>query len=260
MSSVSPFDTAQDSWRRQIRFVLVGTQHTGNTGSAARALKTIGFSDLWLVAPSRRPDETAVAMAAGAEDLLQAATIVESLSEALADCSLVIGTTARSRRIGLTEWTPPQAAEAALGQISATPTAKVAVVFGRERTGLTNDELQRCHAGLCIPANPDYSSLNLASAVQIVAYELNRSGAESLTAAPAIAQPATHADWEGFFAQTAEILELIDFHKGRSANSALYKLRRAFLRAPMDQREVRMLRGVLHDMQRALRIKSTDSD
>ena len=249
--------TAGD-WRSRVRFVLVATQHSGNVGSAARALKTMQFSELVLVSPSRLPDDVAHAMAAGADDVLSGAVVVDSLEQAVADCQWVIGTTARSRRVGLEELTPPQAAKQVHRKLGLSD-RPVAVVFGRERTGLTNDELQLCNAGLTIPANPDYSSLNLAAAVQVISYELNRDALDNQTANMTNAIiPATHRQWEGFFEQAAEILRSIDFHKGRSEKSALFKLRRAFLRAPMEEKEVRMLRGVLHDMQRALRLRSPD--
>jgi len=137
--------------------------------------------------------------------------------------------------------------------------AEVALVFGRERTGLTNDELQLCHAAVHIPANPEYSSLNLAAAVQVLAYELrlallDRAGGEGMpviAADPGRADPpASHAELEGFFSQLGETLDAIDFHKGRAPESAMRKLRRLFLRADLDSREVRLLRGILADAER----------
>lgn len=243
----------------RVRFVLVGTQHTGNAGSAARALKTMGFTRLTLVTPSRLPDETALAMAAGAQDILETAVIADSLAEAVNDCHLVLGTTARARRIGLEEYTPAQAMVQVRKSLGAQADGEVAIVFGRERTGLTNDELQLCNAGIMIPANPQYSSLNLAAAVQVLAYELRHQLTvdDASRVATATWQPekaATHGQMEGFFAQMEGILDAIDFHKGREAKSALYKLRRTFLRMPMEEKELRMLRGILHDMQRALKI------
>jgi tRNA (cytidine32/uridine32-2'-O)-methyltransferase len=136
----------------------------------------------------------------------------------------------------------------------------VALVFGRERTGLDNDELQLCHGAVHIPANPDYGSLNLAAAVQVLAYELRMAWLQAGAAdadpgvAALVAEPASHAQLEGLFAQLAETLEAIDFHKGRAPQSALRKLRRLFLRAGLDAREVRLLRGVLADAQRMARL------
>ena len=241
-----------------IRIVLVGTQHPGNIGSAARAMKTMGLHQLVLVAPQRFPDDDARAMAAGADDVLAAARIVPTLAEAVADCRLVLGCTARSRRIALDELAPRDAA--ARLQAAAGEGAAAALVFGRERTGLDNDELQLCHAAVHIPANPDYSSLNLAAAVQVLAYELRLvalAGADGAGAAGGGSRregAASHAQLEGFFEQLAETLDAIDFHKGRAPESALRKLRRIFLRCDLDTREVRLLRGVLADAQRMARL------
>lgn len=247
----------------EIRIVLVGTQHPGNIGAAARAIKTMGLERLVLVAPERYPHGDAIAMAAGADDVLDAARIVGSLAEAVADCALVLGCTARSRRIALEELAPRAAAARMLH--AARSGAQVALVFGRERTGLDNDELQLCHAAVHIPANPDYSSLNLAAAVQVLSYELRvaalaADGVDGGTG-PAPAEdhrdaPASHAELEGFFAQLGETLDAIDFHKGRAPESAMRKLRRIFLRCTLDTREVRLLRGVLADAQRMARLAS----
>jgi tRNA (cytidine32/uridine32-2'-O)-methyltransferase len=242
----------------RIRVVLVGTQHPGNIGSAARALKTMGLSRLALVAPERFPHAEADALAAGADDVLAAATLHDTLADAVADCRLVLGCTARSRRIALPEQLPREAAARALAE--AGQGFEVALVFGRERTGLDNDELQLCHGAVHIPANPDYGSLNLAAAVQVLAYELRMAWLQAGAAdadpgvAALVAEPASHAQLEGLFAQLAETLEAIDFHKGRAPQSALRKLRRLFLRSRLDAREVRLLRGVLADAQRMARL------
>src|SRR4249919_3931266 len=152
-----------------LRIVLVGTQHPGNIGSAARAMKTMGLHRLVLVAPEKYPHAEAFALAAGANDVLEAAEIHPTLESALAGCHLVIATSARRRTVPMPEFTPPEAAKRLIDDAGQ---GEVALVFGRERTGLENEELQLCHASVCIPANPDYSSLNLAAAVQVLAYEL----------------------------------------------------------------------------------------
>jgi tRNA (cytidine32/uridine32-2'-O)-methyltransferase len=245
--------------------VLVGTQHPGNIGSAARALKTMGLSRLVLVAPERFPHVEAFALAAGADDILAAATIHASLADAIGDCRLVLGCTARSRRVALPEQRPRDAARHVLDH--AGRGEEIALVFGRERTGLTNEELQLCHGAVHIPANPGYSSLNLAAAVQVLAYEVRMASlGEVVDAGPAPqvlrrpdSLPASHAQMEGFFGQLAETLDAIDFHKGRAPESALRKLRRLFLRAAPDAAEVRLLRGVLADAQRMARLASTDT-
>ncbi|HEY0501935.1 MAG TPA: RNA methyltransferase [Lysobacter sp.] len=237
----------------RLRIVLVGTQHPGNIGSAARAMKTMGLSRLVLVAPEKAPSAESYALAAGADDVLAAAATFPTLAEAVADCRLVLGCTARSRRIALDELLPRDAAARAVGE--AAGGAEVALVFGRERTGLTNEEYQLCHAAVHIPANPDYSSLNLAMAVQVLSYEVRMA---MLALAPPVAAadgeradpPASHAELEGFFSQLGETLDAIDFHKGRAPESAMRKLRRLFLRASLDAREVRLLRGILADAER----------
>jgi tRNA (cytidine32/uridine32-2'-O)-methyltransferase len=243
----------------RIRIVLVGTQHPGNIGSAARALKTMGLQRLVLVVPQRFPHIEADMMAAGADDVLADAVQQDTLAEAVADCRLVLGCTARSRRVQLEELSPRIAAARTLDVAQAG--GEVALVFGRERSGLENDELQLCHAAVHIPANPDYSSLNLAAAVQVLTYELRVAMLEADAAAvdPRDASdhadpPASHAQMEGLFAQLAETLDAIDFHKGRSPDSAMRKLRRLFLRGGLDERDVRLLRGILADAQRMARL------
>ena len=153
----------------RIRIVLVEPTHPGNIGAAARAMKAMGLDRLCLVAPRRFPSAEATARAAGADDVLHAARLVESLDDALADCGLVLGTTARSRRI---EWPVLDAREGARRAVAQAARTPVAVVFGRESAGLTNAELDRCHALIRIPAATGFSSLNVAAAVQILAYEM----------------------------------------------------------------------------------------
>jgi tRNA (cytidine32/uridine32-2'-O)-methyltransferase len=248
-------DSTSPNALARVRVVLVGTQHPGNIGSAARAMKTMGLERLVLVAPERFPHAEADALAAGADDVLAAAEIHSDLASAVADCRLVFGCTARSRRIALDEHVPRDAAARVLD--AAQGGAEVALVFGRERTGLTNEELQLCHAAVHIPANPDYSSLNLAAAVQVLAYELRMAALAGVPLDLQDAQrepPASHAQMESFFRQLADTLDAIDFHKGRAPDAAMHKLRRLFLRAALDEREVRILRGVLADAQRMARL------
>jgi tRNA (cytidine32/uridine32-2'-O)-methyltransferase len=244
----------------RIRFVLVGTQHPGNMGAAARAMKTMGLSRLVLVAPEKPLDDEAFRRSAGAEDVLGDAPVVATLAEAVADCTLVLGCTARARRVQLEELLPAVAAQRALAK--AAEPAEVAFVFGRERTGLTNEELQLCHLAVHIPSNPDFSSLNLAAAVQVLAYETRMAVLGGIAgAAPADPefreQPASHAQVEGMFAQLGQTLDDIDFHKGRAPESAMRKLRRLFLRTGLSEQEVRLLRGILSDAQRMARLATT---
>ncbi|AXK73545.1 RNA methyltransferase [Lysobacter sp. TY2-98] len=238
----------------RIRIVLVGTQHPGNIGSAARAMKTMGLRRLVLVAPEKAPNAESDALAAGADDVLAQAERHDDLASALAGCTHVMGCTARSRRVALPELDPR---EAAVALADAAIDGDVALVFGRERTGLTNEELHLCHQAVHIPANPDYSSLNLAAAVQVLAYEVRMAllgRADSEEAAGPGDPRASHEQLEGFYGQLAETLDAIDFHKGRMPDSAMRKLRRIFNRAALDERDVRLLRGVLADAQRMARL------
>lgn len=240
----------------RIRFVLVGTQHPGNIGAAARAMKTMGLSKLVLVAPEQPLDDVAFRRSAGAEDVLGDAPVFATLAEAVADCRLVLGCTARSRRVQLEELLPEAAGQRAVAR--AAELAEVAFVFGRERTGLTNDELQLCHLAVHIPSDPEFSSLNLAAAVQVLAYEVRMAQLEGL-AAPAAEPgygeaPASHAQLEGLFGQFGDTLDQIDFHKGRAPESAMRKLRRLFMKADLSEQEVRLLRGILSDAQRMARL------
>ncbi len=152
----------------KISVVLIGTSHPGNIGSAARAMKVMGLTNLVLVDPACEIDEKSIALAAGAADIVANARIVKTLDEAVADCGLVIGSSARSRTL---EWPQLDPRECGVRTINEAASHPVAILFGRERTGLTNDELQKCHCHVYIPANPEYSSLNLAMAVQAVSYE-----------------------------------------------------------------------------------------
>ncbi len=237
------------------RVVLVGTQHPGNIGSAARAMKTMGLSRLDLVMPQRFPDPEAFALSAGAADLLDEARVHATLADALADCRLVVATTARQRSVPMPEYSPREAMQHILQAQALGP---VALVFGRERTGLENEELQLCHSAICIPANPGYSSLNLAAAVQVICYEwrmamLGRQPAQPEVPADPEDLPASHAQVESFFAHLGEFLDEIDFHKGKDPATVTQRLRRLFLRATPDPRELRILRGIFSDTQRLLR-------
>lgn len=240
-----------------IRVVLVGTQHPGNIGSAARAMKTMGLNNLVLVAPKRYPDPEATALAAGADDILAQAQVVNTLAEALVGCTYVIGTSARARSVALPELVPREASEQLVLKSMNSP---VALLFGPERTGLENEDLQHCHACVLIPCNPDYASLNLASAVQVLSYEirLQRLHNNLITApktTPGNVQIASHDQLERFFAHLAEFMDEVNFHKGKPSEMVTQRLRRLFLRADMDEREIKIIRGLLSDAQRLLRLK-----
>ncbi|MHB8448703.1 MAG: RNA methyltransferase [Rudaea sp.] len=241
----------------QIRFVLVRTSHPGNIGAAARAIRTMGFARLSLVAPHKFPHADAVAMASGANAVLDDAPLSASLVEAVADCTLVLGCTARARAVQLEELSPREAATRAL---TAGAHGPVAIVFGNERTGLENDELMSCHAAVRIPSVEDFPSLNLAQAVQVLAYELRLAMLEPTPQAAGGSKsdpPATAEQLEYMFEHLAQMLDDIDFHKGRSPVTIMKRLRRLFLHAALDQREVRILRGIFDDAQRMAKLAKT---
>lgn len=231
-----------------IRVVLVGTSHPGNIGAAARAMKTMGLSSLWLVAPALYPHADATARASGADDVLAAARVVEELEDALVGCSLVVGASARSRTIAWPTVDPRECARRAFGAAAAGST--VALVFGRERTGLTNRELERCHSLVHIPSNPEYSSLNLAAAVQILTYELRvaaRDEAGAKVSAEFVSDhpPATADELEGLYAHLEQTLVDIEFLDPDNPRQLMRRMRRLFNRAQLDRMELNILRGAL---------------
>jgi tRNA (cytidine32/uridine32-2'-O)-methyltransferase len=245
-----------------IRVVLVGTQHPGNIGSAARAMKTMGLKQLYLVKPHRFPHLEASALAAGAMDVLDAAVTHENLADALSDCHFVVGSTSRRREVPLPEFAPR---EACAELVQRGRHGQVALVFGCERTGLENSDLQQCHATVCIPANPEYASLNLAAAVQVLCYEYRMAMLE-VTKHSGVANEtqssdtpmATHEDMERFFTHLSQFMQQVDFHKGRAPEMVTQRLRRLYLRAQLDQREVKILRGLMSDTQRMLRLQTEE--
>ncbi len=236
-----------------IRIILVNTSHTGNIGSAARAMKTMGLSQLVLVDPVQPPDEKSTALAAGANDILANLRIVPTLAEAISDCSLVIGTSARSRTLSWPMLDPRQAGQLlADGALNKT----VALVFGRERTGLTNEELQQCHYHVNIPANPEYSSLNVAMAVQTLCYEIRMSW---LAQQETVVSPADEneyppqASMELFYTHLEETLRQTQFLHSDHPGHVMMRLRRMFTRLRPDNNELNILRGILTSVQKKLR-------
>jgi tRNA (cytidine32/uridine32-2'-O)-methyltransferase len=241
-----------DDLSSHVRFVLVRTSHPGNIGSAARAIRTMGFQRLELVGPYRFPDPEANALAAGADEVLDHAGIHKELVDGLAGSSLALGLSARRRGVTLPELSPREAAARVLQ--AASRGQQVALVFGNERTGLENEELARCHAMVRIPSVDDFSSLNLAQAVQVMAYELRVAmlGGQIIAAAPVELDeiPADAALMEQFYRHLGQTLDDIEFHKGREPTTIMLRLRKLFQRARPDERELRVLHGILADAQR----------
>lgn len=242
---------------QQVRVVLVHTSHPGNIGAAARAMKTMGLARLELVTPRSFPDAEAAARASGADDILDRARVHGTLAAAIADCQLVLGTTARSRTLAWPTLEPRAAAALALEHAAAGE--RVALVFGREKSGLSNAELDLCHAAIHIPTAPDYGSLNLAAAVQVLAYELYLA---SLGERPPPKRrdeaypPATAAEMAGFFTHLEETLTDIGFLNPAQPRLLMRRLRRLFQRARPDRNEINILRGVLSAVQAAARSRS----
>lgn len=225
------------------RIVLVGTTHPGNIGASARAMKNMGLNDLALVAPRCFPDDEATARASGADDLLAGATVVDTLEEAIRDCVYVAGASARSRAI---HWPYLEPRECAARLIAESAGGPVAVVFGPEKSGLSNTDLDHCDTLLSIPANPGFSSLNLAMAVQVVAYELLLAGHESPESAfEPDAPAATSEELEYFYAHLETVLRDIRFLDPDNPRVLMRRLRRLFVRARPDRNELNILRGIL---------------
>jgi len=226
-----------------IRIILVGTTHPGNIGAVARAMKNMGLSDLMLVEPRYFPHADATARASGAEDILDSARVVSSLEEAISDCTFVAGASARSRSIGWPSMAPRECA-ARLAEESAHST--VAAVFGPEKSGLTNEHLDLCNTLLSIPTDPDFSSLNLAMAVQILTYELRLAGLQ----APESQQepdspPATAGELEYFYEHLEQVLHASGFLDPDNPRLLMRRLRRLFVKAEPDKNEINILRGIL---------------
>lgn len=230
-----------------IEIVLVNTTHPGNIGGVARAMKNMGLSRLCLVAPKQFPDPQAEWRAASAIDLLEQARVVSTLEEAVADSQFIVGTSARDRRI---PWPllDPRGCAARVGERTDVG-ERVSILFGREDRGLTNDELKRCNLHLHIPSAPEYSSLNLAMAVQIVCYELRMLAVAGTLPAQADAQwdtPfATAADMERLYTHLEETLIDIEFLDPVAPRQLMTRLRRLYSRVRLDEMELNILRGIL---------------
>lgn len=230
-----------------IRIVLVAPSHPGNIGAAARAMKTMGLRRLALVNPKRYPDPQAEWRAAAATDLLDSCQVCASLDEAIGDCHWVAGTSARSRRI---PW-PLEDVRTAAGQLLQRAAAgPVAVLFGREADGLSNEELHRCNVHLRIPASPDYPSLNLSMAVQLVAYELWRQGAAAPVETVWDRPPATVAEIDAMLEHWRSLLMDAGFLDPKKPAQSLTRLRRLAARTTLDKTEVQMLRGIAAQLQK----------
>jgi len=239
-----------------IAIILVNTTHPGNIGGVARAMKNMGLSDLRLVEPKIFPDEDAVARASGATDLLDSAGVFSSLVEALADCQLAVGTSARERHI---PWPLINPRELAAIATPLSSSQKIAIVFGREDRGLTNEELQLCHHHVNIPTNEAFSSLNIAAAVQVITYELRMA---ALGLAEQAERPqwgtewdidlASHQELELLFEHLEKVLVDTEFLDPENPRQLMPRMRRLFMRAVPDKVEVNVLRGILKSVEKKI--------
>lgn len=229
-----------------VRIVLSHTSHAGNIGGAARAMKNMGLRDLRLVAPTADyGGEVARARSAGAEEVLAKAIVSSDLDAALAGCALVIGTSARERAIAWPALTPR---EAALELVRAGP-GSAALLFGCERSGLSNEELDRCAAVVTIPTDPAFASLNLAAAVQIMAYELYQAAMDPVSGEPGAEPCASNEEVQAMYRHLEQVLIEIAFLDPENPRKLMRRLMRLFNRTHLDQNEVNILRGILTAVQ-----------
>lgn len=233
----------------RIKIVLVGTSHPGNIGSAARAMKTMGLSQMVLVSPQKFPHQQAIEMASGAVDVLEDALVVDTLEEAIADVHLVIGSSARPREIQLPMLTMDEFAPHIAKQ---SKDSNIAIIFGRERTGLTNEELRCCDFHTMVQTNPHYGSLNLSQAVQLFCYELRK---YHLSAEPQKADDedllklASSKDVERFYEHLEKTLLLTEFLDTKQPNKVMAKLKKIFKRSQLEEADINLLRGILSSVQ-----------
>jgi tRNA (cytidine32/uridine32-2'-O)-methyltransferase len=234
---------------KNISIVMVGTTHPGNVGAAARAMHNMCINQLVMVSPKCPVGEVAFARAAGAHSILDQRLTVDTMEEAIQDCELVIGSTARSRSLSWPKLSPSDMAKKTW---SLDDKSKVAIVFGREHSGLTNEELQLCNYMVSIPTNPDFSSLNVASAIQVMCYEIYKTldegqAIESL----ALDEPtATSFDLEGHFNHLEQVLLKTGYLNPAKPGQLLQRLRRLYQRANLSKNEVNILRGILSSVEK----------
>ncbi|MEY4642871.1 MAG: hypothetical protein RLZZ227_2865 [Pseudomonadota bacterium] len=235
-----------------VRIVLVATSHPGNIGSAARAMKNMGLGNLVLVAPKIWPALEALSLAGSALDVIDNTRVVDTLQDAIADCHLVIGTSARLRSMPVPLLDPVECAATVVAQM---PTQRIALVFGREASGLSNEELHLCHYHVHIPVNDDYPALNLAAAVMVLCYELRKTALAQKAGQAAAEMPAARAEWdqeaatvdelERYLVHLDQVLHRLQFHKSDGSQLLLRRLRRLYQRIRPDRMEINILRGIL---------------
>jgi len=253
----NPTTKALKDWLSPIKIVLVATSHPGNIGATARAMKTMGLSQLVLVQPKQFPCADATARASGADDILARAVVVDSLDQALQGCRLVIGASARLRRLRWEQLTTRDSAQRVIEYTAAGQ--DVALVFGREHSGLTNEELERCHYLVNIPTDDDFSSLNLAAAVQVLSYEMRLAALERAQEPNLAGDDADKDDYAelasadqlaGFYQHLEQVLVDLEFLDAQHPRKMMRRLKRLYSRAQLRQVELNILRGILSLIQK----------
>ncbi|MEM5527321.1 tRNA (cytosine(32)/uridine(32)-2'-O)-methyltransferase TrmJ [Gammaproteobacteria bacterium AS21] len=242
---------------QNIRIVLINTFHPGNIGAAARALKNMGLTNLYLVDPVDYPHPEATSRAAGAQDVLDQAVVVKTLDEAIGDCQLVIGTSARNRTFDLPLLDVKQGAQKALSEAG---DANVAIIFGRESKGLLNEELQKCNFHLFIPTNPEYPVLNISQAIQIVCYEIWLNNQQQVPASKDARAYPSQQDMDFFYQHLDSTLRAAHFLVPQHEGNAMQKLQRFFNRARPEKVELGMLRGVLSSIEKRIKLLEEHSN
>ena len=238
-------DNGQYKTNSNIRIVMVNTTHPGNIGAVARVMKNMCLSELYLVQPRTFPSEEAIARSSGAVEVLEQANVCQSLAEAVADCQLVIGTSARERSADWPVYTPRECGRL---MSDASQQGQVALVLGRESSGLTNEELDLCQYLVHIPSNPDYNSLNVAMAAQVLAYEILMASLDGETdniQQKDIMPSLSSAEMQHFFEHLEQTLVDIEFIDNRQSDKLMRRLKRFFFRADPVEDEMNILRGIL---------------
>lgn len=248
--------TQQADLAGRVRVVLVNTSLPANIGAAARAMKTMGLGQLVLVSPRAFPHPDADALASGADDVLASARVVPDLDSALRDCVASYALAAHCRTVRMTEYTPRSATASVLSHAQAGP---VALVFGTERVGLTNEEIERCSALIQIPSVTEFSSLNLAQAVQVMCYELRMAVLHDAQPPSPPRVPAPAAEMENLYVHAERVMALIDFFGSKKPTKLMRRVRRLAQRGEPDQLEVDLLRGLLSETERTIGAALTGS-
>ena len=241
----------------QKRIILVHTSHPGNIGATARAMKNMGLSQLYLVSPKSFPHPEALARASGADDVLAGAAVTNTLKEALTDCHYVYGTSGRNASLTWPVLGAREASQEIKESLAQSSERKIAIVFGQERTGLLNEELQQCQKQIFIPTNSDYASLNLAQAVQVITYECHMEMRETQACDKRYQQDgclddalATHQELENYYNHLEQVLIQTKFLDPSAPKQLMARLRRLFYRATPTQVEINILRGILTSVQK----------